>query len=227
MLPSEIFDHARYLSKTSNTDGTGGLADLVRIFNDYYVRQCRAFALTNQNKFGRKAKTTLTSATEAFRLPPDCMQVKRIEITYDGSTWQKAVVEDSSKIQDMALDVTSINQWYQRTSPRVDVFGDTIYVRPLASTSVSLGLRLWYVQMPTLLATSYFSSLSFIITPPDYHGYLAYGIASEIGERQGNEAFIARMIAKWENSLEKIKAEYAPQVLDQPVDFFPDTNEYG
>lgn len=229
MLPSEVIAHARYLAKVSASDGTGDWEPTLRIFNDYYLRQVTKFAEVNQNKFGRKARTTLniTADQEAYRLPFDCLRVKRVEITYDGTNWRKLTIEDSSKVQNMALDSTTIQQQYEKDAPRADIYGDSIFLRPIPTTGVSLALRLWYLQMPTLLTTGQLSNASFLITPIEYHGYLSDGIAVEFAKRQGKDNFIAAQMKIWNDSLLKIENDYAPQVLDQPIDIQGSSENYG
>lgn len=218
MRPDQIIDQVRYITKTSANDGSGTEADLVRIINDYYLRQTTAFVNTNEDLFGKKSDTNLNVSAnqEAYSLPSDCMRVKRVEITYDGTNWYKVRIMDDNDSSDEPLDSTSINNDYSQTSPYADIFGNAIYLRPIPSSSVGNGLRIWYFGRPTLITNITVHTFD---TPQDYHGYLAYGVASEVATRQGNQALATQMFAKWEDGLRKIEKTYSPRVLDHRVNF--------
>ena len=225
MTPQTILDQVRFLTKTSSTDGTGTDANLLRILNDYYYRQVSIFVNTNEDKFGRKAYTTLNinPVQEYYRLPPDCMRVKRVEVTYDGSQWRKMREIDAGQVENYALDPTSIKNYYNTTSPYYEIYGDSIYLRPIPSTSISLGLKLWYIRLPAMLS----NMTATIAVPTEYQGYLAYGVAAEVATRQGNDSLAAAMFQKWEDGKIKIEKQYSPTNLDRLIDFFSSDVNYG
>ncbi len=225
MLPSEIITRARYLTKTTANDGTGDNTNLLAILNDYYLRQATIFINTNQDKFGVKAYTDLdvTANQETYSLPSDCVKIKRMEITYDGTNWKKVHFQDVGENQQFALDQTNIANRFSTASPYAEIFGDNLYLRPIPTSSVTSGLMMWYIARPSLLSTI----SSVITTPLDYQGYLVYGVAAEIATRQGNDAFAASMFQKWEDGRAKIEATYAPRDLDQFIDFKPLPNNMG
>lgn len=228
MTPAQIIDQARYLTKTSTTDNTGGETDLLRILNDYYLRQVIFFVETNQDKFCVRSSTNLNvvSDQEAYALPSDCIRVKRVEINYDGSSsnWRKARYQNSSQVEEFALSPTNINGYYSVAEPYYDIFGDYIYVRPIPSTNISGGLFLYYIQRPSAITNI---SASVIATPSDFHGYLAYGVAAEIATRQGNEALAAQMLQKWEDGRQKVASQFPPQDLDRQIDMMPYPMDYS
>lgn len=218
MTPAQVLDQIRYLTKTSASDGSGSEADLLRLVNDYYLRQVVDFVNQNQDKFGRKAKTTLNlnPNQEMYALPYNTIRVKRVEISYDGSNWNKVTIMDDNEQQGDALDATSINNDYAQSFPYVSIFGDQLYLRPIPTTNVSLGLRLWYITSPTLITNI---TINAFVTPPEYHGYLAYGPAGEVATRQGNQALSSMMFQKWEDGRNKIKETFNPYKVDQRVGF--------
>lgn len=219
MTPAEILNHARYLTKTSTTDGVGDETSLVRILNDYYLRQVQIFVNTNEDKFGVRSSTNLNVVAnqEAYELPDDCLRIKRVEVNYDGSTsgWRKARFQDVGQVENFALSASNVNNFYSTANPYYDVFGDYLYLRPIPTTNVSGGLFLWYIQRPTAVTNI---SISIITTPSDFHGYLAYGVAAEMATRQGNDALAASMLQKWEDGKAKVETLYPPQDLDKQID---------
>lgn len=218
MTPSQVIDQIRFLTRTSSTDGTGTEANLLRLINDYYLRQVVDFVNENQDKFGRKAFTTLSvnANQEYYALPVNLIRLKRIEVTYDGSNWKKVNIMDDNDQQTDALDKTDINNDYNQGFPWASIYGDAIYLRPIPATNVSLGLKLWYITSPTLITNI---SVDTFVTPAQYHGYLAYGPAAEVATRLGNEALHAQMFQKWEDGRKKIKDTFNPYNLDKRTDF--------
>lgn len=218
MTPSQVLDRVRYLCKLSTGDGSGAESDLVPLLNDYYLRQVVDFLNTNEEKFGKKAKTTLNVLPniEKYKVPQDFLRIKRAEITYDGSTWRILRPMDDSEQTEDSLTATNINNDYATSFPYYELFGDSLYLRPIPTTNVSLGLRIWYYGRPTLITNI---SVDVIQTPQDYHGYLAYGVSSEVATRQGNDALAASMFQKWEDGRRKIEQTFAPRVLNKQVDF--------
>jgi len=224
MTPSEIVTRARWLTKTSSTDGTAADTDLLPILNDYYSRQIIDFVNTNEDLFGVKSTTSLNvvSNQEAYALPSDLIRVKRVEITYDGTNWFKIHTNDDGQVQWTALDANSINTQFNQSDPYADIFGSALYLRPIPTAAVSGGLRIWYIQRPSQLSTM----SSSVLTPSDYHGYLIYGVAGEIATRKGDQAMAAQMFQKWEDGRNKIKETFAPRNLDLLVDFNPLPTRY-
>jgi hypothetical protein len=216
MTPSQILDQVRYLTKVSTSDGSGSESDLLRILNDYYLRQVMLLVNQNEDKFGKKAKTTLNilSAQESYTLPTDCIKAKRGEITYDGSNWAKLNIMDDNDVQGYALDTEGITDNFSTSNPYASVYGDKIWLRPIPTTSISLGLRLWYIGRPSLIANI---STGVIKTPNEYHGYLIYGVAGEVATRQGNQNLASMMFKKWEDGKAKIEATFAPRTLDRRI----------
>ena len=217
MLPTDIFTRVRYLTKSSTTDNVGDDTNLLAILNDYYLRQVTIFVDTNDDKFGIKTKTDLTGGQESYAMPSDLLKLKRIEATYDGTNWQKVHIQGDEEVENYAFDATTIGQRYSTSKPYADVYGDAIYVRPIPSATSSAGLRLYYIQRPSLLS----NGSSTINVPSDYQGYLVYGVASEVATRQGNETLTAQMMSRWMEGEQKIKQTFAPRAIDHMVDFKP------
>ena len=219
MTPADILSQVRYLCKISTTDGVGSDADLLRILNDYYYRMITILVNCNEDKYGVRAKTNLATQEnqEWYALPSDLMKLKRIEVTYDGTNWYKAHVHDAGEVEDKAMDLTTINNTYSQSSPYAEIFGDNIYLRPIPNTTIAAGLRIWYIQRPSLISSVTHS----IQAPNEYHGYLVYGVASEVAIRQGEEQLATMMLQRWEDGKGKIEEQYSPLVLDQLIDFKP------
>ena len=225
MTPSDVLDQVRYISKTSTGDGTGGEAALKRILNDYYLRLATVFIDTNDDLYGRKAKTTLAvnANQEYYALPTDLVKVKRGEVSYDGTNWYPITFMDDNEFNAIALNQTGINNNFAQSQPYASVFGCVLYMRPIPPSTVSLGLRLWYIGRPSLI-TNISTDVFFI--PTEYQGYLVYGITGEVATRQGDEALAAAMFQKWEDGQNKVRQMFAPRELNYLAGFRQTPNSF-
>jgi hypothetical protein len=138
-----------------------------------------------------------------------------VEISYDGSTWQDVRLMDDDNFIDHAMDATTINDRFTKSDPKAAYYGDLLYLRPIPSTAIAGGLRVWYIKRPTQLS----NATSTLNVPSDYTGYLAYGVASEIAFRQGELDSQKSMLVRWEDGLEEIRKTFAPRAFGQVVDF--------
>lgn len=224
MTPQEIFDQVRYLTKTTSSDGFSNDTDLLRMLNDYYRRQCTTLVALEEDKFGVKSTTTtdLVANQESYQLPTDLMRIKRVEITYDGTNWYKVRIQDSGEVQDFALDPTHIANEYTQNQPYADLFGEYLSLRPVPPNSQTNGLKLWYIQLPGLLS----NSSSAVLTPTEYHGYLAYGVASEVARRKLDMTFSAEMVKMWELGIQEMETKFAPRAQDYQMNMLPYSVRY-
>lgn len=225
MTPAQVIDRVRYNTKTSATDGTAADTDLLPILNDYVYRFETILIGLNDDKYGKKATTALNTQAnqEAYAMPSDLVKLKRVEITYDGTNWRKVDMNDDSEVQEHALDATTINQRYTQNAPKGDMFGDSIYLRPIPTSAQAAGLRIWYIARPSLLSTM----SSTIQIPDEYHGYLVYGVTAEVATRQGNDSLAAAMFQKWEDGRVKAEKNFAPRSQDHLFGFRPMPVNYG
>lgn len=224
MTPQNIVDQARYLTRSSGTDGLADDADMLRTLADYYRRMVSKLVSLDEDRFGVKSFTDLNTVSnqEAYSLPTDCIKTKRIEITYDGSNWYKVTIEDSGEEPGLALTPDRINNFYQQSDPKADIFGTNIYLRPIPTAAVTNGLKLWYIQMPSDISTL----SSTVSIPTQFQGYLAYGLASEIAARKLDMTASAAFLAKYEDGLRKMEIEFPPVNLDYQMGFFPSDTRY-
>lgn len=225
MTTQEVLDQARYITKTAVGDNVGETADLLRILNDCVQRQVKELVNTNDTKFGVKAKANLNvnPNQEAYRLPSDWLKLKRVEVTYDGSKWYPAEVVDDANYLQYALDSTTISQQFTTNNPKAALFGDSLYLRPIPTTAVTEGLRIWYVRMPSLLS----SASASLPTPSEYHQFLAYGVAKEIALRQGENDLYDRMAQMWEDGLAKIRNTFAPRATGEELNLKDKPTNYA
>jgi len=70
------------------------------------------------------------------------LTLKRVDVTYDGSTYYRATPVDSSEIQDGIGNDTSVDALFSKTAPRYDPKSNGFWLYPMASASeVSSGAK--------------------------------------------------------------------------------------
>lgn len=79
----------------------------------------------------------------ALGLTDKILAIKRVEVSYDGSTYYKAEPIVGNIISDSIVDQTAINQNFQTTTPYYEHRGQLLYLYPVPTSSVSSGLKLW------------------------------------------------------------------------------------
>lgn len=225
MTPQTVLDQARYLTNTATDDNVGGDTDLLRILNDYYQRQAKELVNLNDDKFGVKAVTSLNvnPNQEDYALPSDCWKLKRVEVTYDGSKWYPMDMVDDANFLQYSLGTTDIANYFTTNNPKCSLYGNNLYLRPIPTSSVTSGLRIWYIRQPSALSTL----SSSINTPSEYHGNLAYGVAAEIAARQGEYDIYDRMNVRWEEGLEKMRKTFAPRALSEEINLKEKPTNYA
>jgi hypothetical protein len=225
MTPQQVVDQARYLTKSSSTDNSASDTDCLRILNEYVQKVSKELVNLNDDKFGVKVTTNLNvnPNQEDYALPTDCWKVKRVEITYDGTTYYPVTIVDDVNNIDFALDATTINDRFVKSDAKASIFGNNIYLRPIPTVQVTNGLRFWYIRQPLQLSGI---SGSTITIPSEYHGALSYGIGSEIALRQGDSGLTDRLMQQYLKAVEDMKRTFAPRATSKEMDFKAKTVNY-
>lgn len=73
------------------------------------------------------------------------LKIKRLEITYDGTTWRKAEPIDINEIG-YATDTTTIAQKFDTTKPFYDLTGTELFLYPIPQSAVTGGLKMWFFR---------------------------------------------------------------------------------
>lgn len=93
--------------------------------------------------------TSLVSGQRDYSFPDSfkILQVKRVDVTYDGSTWYQAQPVESSLL-DMSLgDEATVDTKFQITEPKYDLKGNAVFLYPRPSDSTG-SIRIEYLREP-------------------------------------------------------------------------------
>lgn len=91
--------------------------------------------------------TSLVASQQDYSIPlsEKVLQVKRVEITYDGSKWYKAEPFDINE-RGLATDTTSISEDFDQTKPYYDIQYGSLFLYPIPSAAVTNGLKIWVTR---------------------------------------------------------------------------------
>lgn len=102
---------------------------------------------------GETATTALVNNQKEYPIPTDLLQLKRVEINYDGdtNTWRKAKILDISEV-DTALGNTP--ERFGENTPYVRVFDNSMFLEPTPDENQSASLKIWYTKDWTELSSA-------------------------------------------------------------------------
>lgn len=84
-----------------------------------------------------------------YSFPTNLLRPIRMEICYDGTTFLPAKIYDLNESENS--EVSDINNVYSETEPYVRFERDSYFIRPLPTTAVTYGIRIWYEKRQTAL----------------------------------------------------------------------------
>ncbi len=175
---------------------------------------------------GETATADLVASQTEYTFPTDILKIKRIEYTYDGTTWEKVEFFDVNE-RGRAMDSTSITNDFSVNEPFADLHDNSLFLYPTPTTSIVGGLKIWYEKLPTQLS-------GVTDEPPfsrPFHIGLAYGAAQDYLEehvdQEGNETRLITARTNKEDVIDKMKKFYRRRVQDRPYIVKSAFRDYG
>lgn len=91
------------------------------------------------------ATTSLVADQQSYIMPTslDLLQIKRVEITYDGTNWYRAEAFDINE-SGRATNTADISQNFVTTQPYYDTQYNALFLYPIPSQNVTAGLKIWF-----------------------------------------------------------------------------------
>lgn len=199
--------------------------DQARNINEYYRRAVDI--ILQHNNLWEFSDTTatadLTASTNSYQLSAgaglnisDLIQIKRVEISYDGTNYYRATPININNIEQAQLDSNfeSSAGLNVTTDPKYVLREDYIDIYPTPTANVTNGIKLYYTQNITDLS----ADGDVPLIPKLYHKYLALGGAYDYAVSRGlaNVSVIKNELLEMEKQLADfmgIRNEDEPMVL--------------
>jgi hypothetical protein len=152
------------------------------------------------------------------------MTIVRVEVTYDGTNWSRAVPFDI-RMREKATDTTSIGNDFSTSNPFYDLEGNSIYLYPIPTSNITNGLRVWTTREATNLSLT--TDEPNIVEPYQHFlsigAALAYLVANPNPERTTS---IAQLRADLELLRQKIRSFYGFRQQDMTYRLTPKYENY-
>lgn len=191
MTISEIQNQIFLLTNSTSNDFAD--SDLLASVNRYYHKAMTIILRSSDSwDYDDTSNTdfpiltaSLVADQQEYTLPTDVLKVKRVEITYDGTNWDKAEPFDINNRSD-ATDATSIANDFNTTQPFYDVQYGAFFLYPTPTANSTNGLKIWITREITEFTSG---DLSTGTKKPSidvmFHEYLSMGPAYEFGLAKG------------------------------------------
>lgn len=172
---------------------------------------------TNRNTEAIVTKSMVANQNYVSLAVSDAIiKVKRVEVTYDGSTWHEAGRFDIGQTG-WPTDTTSVNQDFSTDQPYYDQRGLYVYLYPIPTSNVTNGVKIWVSREPTEFTSS---DLTTGTAKPGFdtafHPMMALGPAFEWTEAKGmpRAASVGAELADYEA---RLRRQYSTKNVDNGV----------
>lgn len=221
MTNQNIFDYVRARSNTNS--GTLPNSTLFLFLNERNRQYCAALQGVREDFLGERSTTDLIGNQQEYQLPDDCMKLKKVEMTYDGTNWKAGRFFDINQRplfgvngtlggEVLPTDATTISQNYTTDWPFVDVLENSLFLYPIPDTTRTAGLKLYYFKRPQDMTTTAASA----DLPKEYHSYLVEACTLDAEVMKGKLAASVGL-EKQAELIEFFKRTVAPRNDGEPV----------
>jgi len=172
---------------------------------------------------------------DATGVTDDITQIKRVDITYDGVTWYRAMPIDVNEIQGSTEEQSTKDQFVEQ-SPRYDMTSGSMIMYPIPKQNVTAGLK---IQIHRSMANFSESDLSTGTKTPgfdkQFHKIIPMKVAYEWLTTKTKEFATAdRMMREIEKQEDRLKKYYGDKQVDRDlnfraanIDYDTDSGSYG
>jgi hypothetical protein len=121
--------------------------------------------------------TDLVAGQQDYALPLGSLQIKRGEVTYDGSSWNRLNPFDINE-REGATNSASLAD-FTTSKPFYDIHSGSLFLYPIPTGNVSAALTLWIARAPVEFTADQMTSSDEPGFDSLFHEILAYGAAYE------------------------------------------------
>ena len=144
---------------------------------------------------------------QPYTLPSGTIDVKRLEVTYDGTNWVKAEPFDVNE-RGISVASNAIGDFSQ-TAPKYDLISNAFFVYPIPTQSVDGGMKIWISRGPSLYTSA---ELTTGTKEPGFdsifHDLIAYGVATDYAIIK-NLPQAAGLKMEYQSKIERLKKHYS------------------
>ena len=198
MTLSDINSKISFLTSSDTSAGGYANSDRVININNYYNRILTGI-LQSQDEWDFDdisittsyplAKRDLVANQQDYKFSSAAsispFKVKRVEVSYDGNTWNKAEPFDNGQTSKDSSQLT-INNLYQTSRPYYDLQWNSLFLYPIPIVNQIKSLKVWFDRQITEYTTSDLTTGTKVPGfDANFHMILAYGAAYEFAIANG------------------------------------------
>jgi hypothetical protein len=218
----------RYQTNTDTTSYSN--ADIDAALNAYYDIFCTEIleSMDEWDFQGEIATASFVANQQEYTFPSDILKIKRIEVSYDGTTYYEARPEDVNETENVSSSVAVINGDYDQSKPRYDLMDNSLFIKPVPTTATG-GMKIWYEKLVTQLSDD--TDEPTIARP--FHKGISYGASKDFFEKYSEkEGYITKLNnanQNMENYISRMKAFYRKKNQDRAytIDVEDSGYDYG
>jgi len=207
-----LVEDVRWWTETNTTSYP--TADITRNINKWY-QELIADVLLSMDEWdvqGDIATASLVAAQQEYNWPADLLRIKRVEVTYNGSTWTRVYPIDVQEIGKTISTTGLIANSFNIGEPRYDTHDNSLFLYPVPTANSTNGLKIWYEKEVTELSGN--TDEPNIAEP--FQRLLSIGAAYDYATKKGLP--IANMLLqKLETGRIKMREYYGMRVSDRQV----------
>jgi len=214
-VSSGLRNFTRFITDTDTATFTN--ADLDASLNMYYDLFCTEIidSMDEWDFNGDTATSDLVANQQEYVFPTTILKIKRIEVSYDGSTWQLASPMDVNEVGH-ATDTTSISTNFSTNQPYYDLMDTSFMLYPIPTANSTGGVKIWFEKLETQLSAD--TDEPTIVRP--FHKGLCYGAAKDYFEKYINVGSNSQKAqtanTNLENYIQRAKVFYRKKNQDRP-----------
>ena len=217
-----LIEDARWWSETNTTSYPS--VDVKRSINKWY-QELFADVLLSMDEWdvgGEIATASLVANQQEYTWPSDLLRIKRMEVTYDGTTWTRVYPFDIQETSESIATQANINTAFVASAPRYDAHDNSIFLFPVPTATSTNGLKIWYEKEITELSSD--SDEPNIAEP--FQRLLSIGAAYDYALRKGLP-ISANLLQKLELGRAKLREYYTVRVTDRNFNFGANISDYS
>lgn len=238
MTLSDIASHARFLTYSDSTSYTD--AQLLINLNLWYQKTVSMILESadeadfddNRNTDYPILTTPMIAGQRDYTMPVSekVLKIKRLDISYDGSTYYKAEPIDAGEIPYGLGNDTTTDANFTRVAPRYDPQYNSLFIYPLPTAAdVAAGglLRVEWERQITPFTSGELTTGTVVPGFDDpFHPILSYGAAFEYATSR-QQPQLAQITAQLQDYEQRLRTHYGRKELDRRLMLLPaDDNSF-
>lgn len=178
--------------------------------NDAYMKTVGIILESNPDYFTKKATTSSVDGTGEYALPSDFEKMVLLSLSYDGTTYVRALplnnVGQATDIQQ----TTSTN--FDTSQPFYYIFKETLGILPVPSYTGSNNISIWYSYSPSLLEEDSDEP----DLPRRMQAILKYDMYANYLDQNDEHVAAEKMRQRFLAEAERLSDQLATRQVDQP-----------